>query len=103
MPVGRYAPNGYGLYDMAGNVSEWCLDAYDQDFYARSPRRNPLAGEMTLTEVITNYQNVTTDSVLRGGCWALSPQLVRVADRGWTSPTSTTDFLGFRCARAVPP
>ena len=41
--VKQYPPNGYGLYDMAGNISEWCLDEYNSDFYAQSPRENPFS------------------------------------------------------------
>ena len=102
-PVGSYGANGYGLFDMAGNVWEWCLDAYDENFYARSPRRNPLAGEMTLREVIANYQNVEGSRVLRGGSWENVAQNLRVAVRYRSTPSDTNDGIGFRCARAVTP
>ena len=102
-PIGSYPPNSYGLYDMAGNVYEWCLDGGDAGFYRRSPRRNPLAGEMTLTEVMTNYQTVTTSRVLRGGSWFTDAQPLRVADREWVAPTNAHFAIGFRCARDVTP
>ena len=106
-PVGRYAPNGYGLYDMAGNVSEWCLDVYDRDFYARSPRRNPLADDLTMSEVIRIFQNVTTSRVYRGGSCYGDTQNLRVANRFANhfryTPSHTDDGLGFRCARDVTP
>ena len=99
-PVARYAPNGYGLYDMAGNVGEWCLDEWDRSYaYGRSQRRNPLAGEMTLTEVMTNYQTVTIDRVVRGGRWFLSWSPAGVAERYGKSPTNSDNRKGFRCAR----
>ena len=68
-PVGSYSPNDYGLYDMGGNVSEWCLDASDGAFYENSPRRNPVAGD-AITNIINNFTNVTTNRVLRGGSWS---------------------------------
>ncbi|MDD9975202.1 MAG: formylglycine-generating enzyme family protein, partial [Candidatus Poribacteria bacterium] len=67
--VGRYPPNGYGLYDMAGNVSEWCLDEYDPDFYATSAPKNPFSNG-TREEVIKSFKVIKKKNrVLRGGCW----------------------------------
>ena len=102
-PIGSYPPNSYGLYDMAGNVWEWCLDEGDAGFYRRSPLRNPLAGEMTLRAVMKNYQTVTTDRVLRGGSWFNDARSLRVANRVGYSPTYTNVLLGFRCAKDVNP
>ncbi len=103
--VGRYPANGYGLYDMGGNVSEWCLDEYVSDFYARSPRENrenPFSGG-TITGVINTFTNVNSSRVLRGGSWDGSAQAVRVANRVGNTPTDTDYRLGFRCVRVVSP
>ena len=101
VPVGKYGANEYGLYDMAGNVWEWCLDAYDLGFYARSPRRNPLAGGLTLREVIATYQNVKGSRVLRGGSWNSGASNLRVAGRYGLAPSITSVSFGFRCARGT--
>ena len=104
--VGRYPANDYGLYDMCGNVWEWCLDAYDVDFYFSSPARNPLSDVKTLSNlglVTSDFTNIKSTRVLRGGSWLVDARFVRVADRSGDSPAITTTEYGFRCARAVSP
>jgi formylglycine-generating enzyme len=86
-PVGSYAPNGYELYDMSGNVWEWCSDWYDANYYNKRPSRNP-------TGSISG-----TSRVLRGGSWYWGPYGVRVATRLRLMPGRRSSYLGFRCAR----
>jgi len=103
-PVGRYPPNDYGLYDMAGNVWEWCLDAYDADFYSVSPSRNPLSDVGTIADlnaILDQFTDIKSARVLRGGSWYDAAQLVRVANRHWGTPANSSVNRGFRCVRAV--
>ena len=114
IPVGQYPANAYGLHDMAGNVSEWCLDEYGSRFYFTFPpedmARNPLAGAQSIQWILENYtnewilenyRNVKPERVLRGGTWSSSAQNVRVAARDYDSPTRMNDFIGFRCVRDI--
>jgi uncharacterized protein (TIGR02996 family) len=83
-PVGRLEPNAWGLYDMHGNVMEWCLDWYESRAYADIPAVNP-AGPDT-----------GTSRVLRGGAWCYSAKRSRSAYRSWNGPGEGSNHIGFR-------
>lgn len=99
-PVGTYPPGASGLYDIAGNVWEWCLDEYNPDFYAISPSHNPLAGG-TMDNILSDWTNVKTVRVLRGGSWVSNAKFVRVSDRTRFTPKITNKARGFRCVKPV--
>ena len=101
-PVGSYLENGYGLYDMNGNVSEWCLDEYDESFYTVTQPENPISGTDTITEILQNFETVQSNRVLRGGSWLVNSQAVRNAVRFRLPPSSLNNSVGFRCVKDVP-
>ncbi len=94
-PVGQKRPNAWGLFDMHGNVAEWCNDMYNDDYYRQSPAANPRGpadGEQY---------------VLRGGSWATTAESARSASRlgenpGFSDACLARDAIGFRCVRKPP-
>ncbi|HYJ92604.1 MAG TPA: formylglycine-generating enzyme family protein [Pyrinomonadaceae bacterium] len=95
--VGSYAPNGYGLYDMAGNVWEFTADEWGK--YSAADVENPLAGPNIFATL--DFDLITTRRVIRGGSWGGSPINLRVAYRDSHLPNGSQPFVGFRCAQAV--
>ena len=100
-PVGSYPPNGYGLYDMAGNVWEWCFDAYDENFYANSPRRNPIAD--IIIRDPENRITVNELRVTRGAGWNDGPRNMWIASRREAASHVQWLNTGFRCVKPVTP
>ncbi len=87
-PVRTFRPNAWGLYDMNGNVSEWCQDWFDFDYYAKSPSIDPLCS--TPIDIDDNCR------CKRGGCWRSSWFACRSNDRGNCYPSWAVDSIGFR-------
>ena len=86
-PVGRFRANAFGLFDMHGNVWEWCWDGYKTDYYKDSPEDDP------------SGPPEASGRVIRGGSWGNDPPDARSANRGGNAPGIRDSNLGFRVAR----
>ncbi|MGK0187757.1 MAG: sulfatase activating formylglycine-generating enzyme [Verrucomicrobiales bacterium] len=99
-PVGATKPNSWGISDLYGNVSEWCHDVFDPNYYASSPKLDPNGPDPTeLTEA-------NPKRVIRGGSWKSTASMCRNTFRqgqttGDTDACFSTDFCGFRCVRRL--
>jgi formylglycine-generating enzyme required for sulfatase activity len=92
VPAGPNRANGYGLYDMSGNVYEWCWDWYDEDYYESSPPNDPRGPASSLYGT----------RVLRGGLWKGDSVYLRCAARNSSgNPVFVDDGAGFRSARGL--
>ena len=88
MEVGKYPPNGYGLFDMAGNVWEWTNDWYERNYYSISPLKNPKGPEKGMYKVF------------RGGGWNDADERnLMPSFRNYTDPLEKSITIGFRCAK----
>ena len=88
-PVGDFNPNGFGLYDMCGNVWEFCWDFYDEDYYSKSPMTNPVGPTTGVCRV------------RRGGSWSCDERATRISVRRFDGPDTSHDTVGFRIVRTA--
>jgi formylglycine-generating enzyme required for sulfatase activity len=88
-PVGQLNPNAWGLYDMHGNVHEWCHDWFDREYYSRSPSEAPGGPAQGLAKS------------LRGGDWGSGEWYCRCASRSLSSPDRRSNRVGFRLVRMI--
>jgi formylglycine-generating enzyme required for sulfatase activity len=91
-PVATLEPNALGLFDLHGNVWEWCTDAYDQDYYASSPAIDPVG---------RGQEAGTIDRVCRGGCMYSFAEMCRTRYRFHEPAQFWASDLGFRLARSI--
>ena len=99
-PIDAYPPNRYGLYDIVGNLSEWCLDEWDSEFYESSQNHNPVSGG-SISDIIENLRKTRKARVIRGGSWYSSAPETCVSSRSRSAPWKTASTTGFRCVKPI--
>ena len=90
-PVKTFHANGFGLYDMAGNVAEWTSSAYDKAFYQMTSTLNP-----------TMARDRSENKAIRGGSWKDIGYLLMVSARDWEHSDSARSYIGFRTVQSFP-
>jgi len=88
-PVGKLRPNAWDLFDMHGNVHEWCADWFDRNYYGKSPARSPAGPDKGLARA------------LRGGDWGSEDWYCRCAIRSLSAPDRRSPRVGFRLVKAL--
>lgn len=94
-PVGKYPANGYGVFDIIGNVSEWCLDEWNSNYYRFQQKNNPVSGGSM--KRIMESTSTRKKRVIRGGSWNSQRNELRVSHRDCKPPWKTYSIVGFRC------
>ncbi|WP_255547629.1 formylglycine-generating enzyme family protein [Mucilaginibacter sp. dw_454] len=101
-PVGSFKPNGYGLYDMAGNVWEWCADYYRNDYYQTINKPQGVANPQGPADSYDPDEPYAKKRVIRGGSFLCNDSYCsgyRVARRMKSTEDSGMEHLGFRCVQ----